>query len=250
MDVRDKLRSAAAYPIFVLVLASISVVVIVTMILPRIMGSLLAEADPAALPLPTRLLMGISDAVNSPIGLGGALVIVLAVLGFRRWIRSEDGRLSFDRFKLRVPVLGTALRKVAVARFARTLGTLTRSGVQIVEAMGVIRDTLGNEALARQIDEATGQITEGQSIAEPLRQTGQFPPLLTQVIAMGERTGRLDVLLLQTAESYEKETAAALDRVMTILPAVFIVVLAVVVGFILAAVLLPMLTMDLTAVNV
>jgi len=116
--------------------------------------------------------------------------------------------------------------------------------VHILEALGVLRDTLGNEALAREIDKVAAENTQGQSIAEPLRKTGQFPPLLTQVIAMGEKTGRLDELLLRAATTYEKETAVAIGRVMSILPAALIVLLACVVAFILASVLLPIIEMQ------
>jgi len=201
LEVRQKIRSAATYPAFVMVLAAVSVVIIVTVILPRVLS-----------------------AVAENISL----------------------LLAFDRFKLRIPVLGTAVRKVAVARFARTLGTLSKSGIQILEALGVLRDTLGNEALAQRIDEVAAGVTRGQSIAEPLRQTGEFPPLLIQVIAMGEKTGRLDELLLQTAEAYEKETAASIQRVMTLLPAIFIVLMALVVAFVLAAVMLPIVQMSIS----
>ena len=249
LDVREKIRSAATYPLFVLTLAVISVIIILTWILPNIMETLLADMDPALLPWPTRTLLAVSGFLSSYYGLLALVLVIFAGFAFRNWLRAPEGRFTFDRFLLRVPVLGQALRKIAVARFSRTLGTLTRSGIQIIEAMQVIRGTLGNEALARQIDQVTSDISEGQSIAEPLRQTGQFPPLLTQVIAMGERTGRLDVLLLQTADSYEKETAAALGRVMTILPAVFIVCLALMVAFILAAVLLPIIGMDITGAD-
>jgi type II secretory pathway component PulF len=241
VEIRERIRSAAAYPIFVLGLAAVSVVIVLTVVLPPILSTV-AENAPA-LPAPTRVLMGLAAAARS---YGWLLLLGLAgaVLGFRAWLARPEGRFRFDRFLLRVPVLGTALRRVAVARFARTLGTLSRSGIQILEALRVLRDTLGNEALARQLDRAAAGITQGQSIAEPLRQTGQFPPLLIQVIAMGERTGRLDELLLQTAEAYEKETAAAIQRVMTILPAVFIVLLALVVAFVLAGILLPIVSME------
>ena len=245
LEVREKINSAAAYPLFVLVLAGLSVIIIMTWILPSIMSTVLGDADPATLPLPTRLVMAISGWMSSWYGLITLLVLIFAGGLLRNWMKTPGGRLAFDSLKLRTPVLGPALRKIAVGRFARTLGTLTRSGIQIIEAMHVIRGTLGNEMLAQQIDRVSTQISEGKSIAEPLRQTGQFPPLLTQVIAMGERTGKLDVLLLQTADSYERETAAALGRVMTILPAVFIVLLALLVGFILAAVLLPIVSMDM-----
>ena len=243
-EARQKIRSAASYPVFVFGLAIVSVIIILAWILPRIMGTVLEQTGEITLPLPTRVLLTVSDVLWSPYGLGLAVALGAGIWAFVRWSRQPAGRLTVDRFKLRVPVLGAALRKVAVARFARTLGTLHRSGVEILEAMRVLRDTLGNEALAQQIDDVTADITQGQSIAEPLRQTGQFPPLLIQVIAMGERTGKLDDLLLQTADSLEKETEAALARVLTILPAVFIVCLALIVLFILAAVLLPIVGMD------
>ena len=136
-----------------------------------------------------------------------------------------------------------------MARFARTLGTLTHAGIGIIEAMRVMRDTLGNRVLARKVDEIVVGITQGQSIAERLRQSGEFPPLLVQVIALGERTGKLDQLLLKAADAYEKETAAAVQRVMSILPAVLVVALAAIVAFILAAVLLPIVSMELAPVG-
>lgn len=245
MDVRDKVRSAATYPIFVLCLAAVSVVVIITVILPRVMGTVMEGMGAVSLPAPTRILLGLSEFLQS---YGWFVLIVLLGAGwaFTAWRKKPAGRLAFDKFKLRVPVLGTALRRIAVARFARTLGTLSQSGIHILEALHVLRGTLGNEALAQKVDKVAADIKQGQSIAEPLRETGEFPPLLIQVIAMGEKTGRLDDLLLQTAHTYEKETTAAIQRVMTVLPAVFIVVLALVVVFILAAVLLPIIEAETT----
>jgi type II secretory pathway component PulF len=241
LEVRERIRSAATYPAFVLVLAAIAVVIVVTVIVPRVMAALADNVT--VLPAPTRALLALSEFLQS-YGLLLLAALGLGIWAFRRWLSKPAGRLAFDAFKLRIPVLGTALRRVAVARFARTLGTLSRSGIQILEAFRVLRDTLGNEALARKLDEVAAGITQGQSIAEPLRRTGQFPPLLIQVIAMGEKTGRLDDLLLQTASAYEKETDAAIHRVMTVLPAVFIVLMALVVAFVLAAVLLPIVQME------
>ena len=243
VDTREKIRSAATYPAFVLVLAGISVVVIVTWVLPKIINTVVENVGTVSLPAPTRILMGLSH-VFAAYGWLLAIGAIAAVAAFRAWLRRPQGRLAFDAFKLRIPVLGTALRRIAVGRFARTLGTLSASGIRILEALDVLRDTLGNEALARRIDEAAADITQGESIAAPLAKTGDFPPLLIQVIAMGEKTGRLDELLLTTADAYEKDTAAAIGRVMTILPAVLIVLLAGVVVFILAAVLLPILEMQ------
>ena len=242
VNVRQKIRSAATYPAFVLGLAVVSVIIIITVILPRVIGVVTENVGSATLPAPTRVLLWLSDSLKA-YGWLLVIAIVAGVAAFRRWLTRPGVRLAFDAFKLKVPVLGTAIRRVAVGRFARTLGTLSKSGIQIIEALTVLRDTLGNEALARRIDEVTAGIAQGQSIAEPLRKTGEFPPLLIQVIAMGERTGRLDELLLQTAQAYEKETDAAVQRVMTVLPAVLIVLLALVVAFVLTSVLLPVLEM-------
>lgn len=244
LDTRRRIRSAAAYPLFILGLAIVSVVIILTWILPRVMGAILEQGGALTLPLPTRVLMSLSDFLRSP---GGVILLIIVVAGgwyFRKWASTDEGRLAVDRFKLKLPVLGTAFRKIAVARFARTLGTLSRAGIPILEAMHVLRGTLGNAELARQLDRVTVDITQGQSIAEPLAASGQFPPLLTQVIAMGERTGKLDVLLLRAADSLEKDTDAALARVMTLLPALFIVCMAVIVAFILVAVMLPIMSID------
>jgi type II secretory pathway component PulF len=243
LEFREKIRSAATYPLFVLGLAGVSVLIILLFILPRILATV---GDTAALlPWPTRVLMAISNLARAW-GWLGALLCVGGWRLFSRWRATPAGGIAWDRFLLRLPLVGTALRRSAVARFARTLGTLTRAGIDIIEAMRVMRDTLGNRALAAKIDRIAASITQGQSIAEPLRQSGEFPPLLIQVIALGERTGRLDELLLKVADAYEKETAAAVQRVMSILPAVLIVCLALIVAFILAAVLLPIVSMELT----
>lgn len=241
LDVRERIRSAAAYPLFVLALAAVSVILVMTVILPRVLSTV--SETVGVLPVPTKIVMALSHFL---LGYWWAVLGLIAGAGaaFRWWVSRPSGRFVFDRFLLQIPVVGTALRRVAVARFARTLGTLSKSGIGILESLRVLRDTLGNEALARELDKVAAGITQGRSIAEPLRQTGQFPPLLIQVIAMGERTGRLDEMLLQTAEAYERETAAAIQRVMTVVPAVFIVLLALVVGFVLVSILLPIVNME------
>ena len=242
LDLREKIRGAAAYPLFVLGLAGVSVLIILIFVLPRILATV--GDSPDLLPWPTRLLMAVSWAVRYW-GWVAVLAAALAWWRFSAWRATTAGGIAWDRFLLHVPVLGNALRRAAVARFARTLGTLTQAGIGIIEAMRIMRDTLGNRALASKLDEITAGITQGQSIADPLRQSGEFPPLLIQVIALGERTGRLDGLLLKCADAYDKETAAAVQRVMSILPAILIVCLALIVAFILAAVLLPIVGMEL-----
>ncbi len=244
LDIREKLRSASIYPLVVLCLGFISVLVILIFILPRIMATITQVGGNQTLPLPTRLLLGASAAVRSPAGIATSLILLVGLIMLIRWMRSDDGRPHVDRFKLRLPIAGEAFRRVAMARFARTLGTLTGSGIQVVEAMRIVRDTLGNEYLARIVDRATTDIVHGRAITEPLAESGEFPELLVQVIAMGERTGQLDTLLLTTASAYDREVETTLQRVMSVLPVLFILALAVVVAFILAAALLPIVYMD------
>ena len=155
--------------------------------------------------------------------------------------------MQWDAFSLKIPILGPVLRTIAVGRFARTLGALTKGGVTILEALAVVRDTLGNEVLAREIDTVAEKVKRGDSLADPLEQSGYFPPLLIQIVAIGEQTGKLDELLLNAADTFDTEADAAISRFMAIFPAVLILLLAVVIGFIIAAALLPIVTMSIGA---
>ncbi len=240
LAIREQVRSASVYPAIVLSLAVLSVIVIVTFILPNIMESI--GTDPSMLPLPTRLLLGVSWFIKW-FGWAVAIGIGIAVWRFRVYTATPEGRLVYDRARLRIPVVGGLLRKVAVARFARALGTLTNAGIQVVEALHVVRGTVGNEAMAQVIDDVRQRVIGGASLEEPLRDSGQFPPLFIQVVSLGEKTGKLDDLLLKVAESLDKDVQTAVQRAMTVLPAVFIVALAILIGFILAAVLLPIVGM-------
>jgi len=244
--VKTSMRNASAYPIFVLSLALISVVVILTWILPRILETI--SGGIAMLPWPTRLLMAISHFTKAVVTtFYGWLFIAAIITGLyylRRWTRSA-GRVKWDAFKLRLPVLGSVLRTIAVGRFARTLGALTKGGVTILEALGVVRDTLGNELLARQIDSVAEKVKSGASLAGPLYTSGYFPPLLVQIVSIGEQTGRLDELLLNAADTFDSEADAAITRFMAIFPAVLILFVALVIGFIIAATLLPIIVMEL-----
>ncbi len=246
--VRTNMKNAAAYPIFVLTIGLISATIIVTVILPKILATI--DVAAVALPMPTRILLAISDFIRalftSVTGYVVLTILVASVIGFRKWAKTS-GRLAWDRFRLGVPVLGRVLRTTAVGRFARTLGALTKGGVTILEALGVVRDTLGNEVLARQVDHVAEEVKRGESLAAPLEASGEFPPLLVQIVAVGEQTGKLDELLLNAAETFDTDADAAINRFMSIFPAVLILLLALVVGFIIAAALLPIVNMSLSA---
>jgi type II secretory pathway component PulF len=179
----------------------------------------------------------------------GWITIILIIAGLyylTQWAKTR-GRIQWDTFKLRVPIVGSVLRTIAVGRFARTLGALTKGGVTILEALAVVRDTLGNELLGREIDVVADKVKRGESLAAPLGESGYFPPLLVQIVSIGEQTGRLDELLLNAADTFDTEADSAITRFMSIFPAVLILLLAVVVGFIIVATLLPILVMQLGA---
>ncbi len=244
--IKTNMKNASAYPIFVLCIGLVSVTIIITWILPTIIGTI--SESGALLPWPTKMLLGIS-------GFTKALFtkvygwIILALIGagvyyLIRWTRSE-GKIKWDTFKLRIPVLGSVLRTIAVGRFARTLGALTKGGVIILEALSVVRDTLGNELLGREIDVVAEKVKRGESLAEPLSESGYFPPLLVQIVSIGEQTGKLDELLLNAADTFDSEADSAVNRFMAIFPALLILLLALVIGFIIAATLLPIIVMTI-----
>jgi len=244
--IKTNMKNASVYPIFVLCLGLLSAIVVITVILPKILDTLGTEM--AALPLPTRIMMGVSGFVTglltSYTGWATLAACGVGLYYFRRWTRTV-GRLKCDAFKLKVPVLGSVLRTISVGRFARTLGALTMGGVTILDALRVVRDTLGNEFLGREIDLVAEKVKRGESLAEPLGESGYFPPLLVQIVSVGEETGKLDELLLNAADTFDSEADAAITKFMSIFPALLILVLALVIGFIIAATLLPIVAMQL-----
>ncbi|MCH7556462.1 MAG: type II secretion system F family protein [Planctomycetes bacterium] len=243
--IKTNMKNASAYPIFVLCIGLASVTIIITWILPTIIGTI--SESGALLPWPTRILLGISGFTKALFTkVYGWIILALIGAGVHyliRWTRSSEGKIKWDTFKLRIPVLGSVLRTIAVGRFARTLGALTKGGVIILEALSVVRDTLGNELLGREIDIVAEKVKRGESLAEPLSESGYFPPLLVQIVSIGEQTGKLDELLLNAADTFDSEADSAINRFMAIFPALLILLLALVIGFIIAATLLPIIAM-------
>lgn len=246
--IKTSMKNASAYPVFVLCLGLVSVTIIITWILPKILGTI--SGGVAVLPWPTRILLALSGFTRVLFtSFFGWIAIGLIIAGLYyavRWTKSA-GKIKWDTFKLKVPVLGSVLRTISVGRFARTLGALTRGGVTILEALGVVRDTLGNELLGREIDSVAEKVKRGESLGGPLSESGYFPPLLVQIVSIGEQTGKLDELLLNAADTFDADADAAINRFMSIFPAILILLLAVVVGFIIAATLLPIVVMSLGA---
>ena len=244
--IKTNMKNASAYPVFVLSIGLVSVIIIITWILPNILATI--GGGIAVLPWPTRILMALSTFTKILFTkVYGWLAMVLLGVGLYyliRWTKTE-GRIKWDAFKLRIPVLGSVLRTIAVGRFARTLGALTKGGVIILEALSVVRDTLGNGLLGREIDSVAEKVKRGESLAGPLGESGYFPPLLVQITSIGEQTGKLDELLLNAAETFDAEADSAISRFMAVFPAILILLLALVIGFIIAATLLPIVVMEL-----
>lgn len=239
--IKTNMKNASVYPMIILIVGLISVIIVIRFVMPNIIATIGGSGP--MLPWPTKMLLALSDFIKY---YGWFLFIAITAGGFffRQWAKNK-GRFKWDSFKLRIPVLGSVLRSIAVGRFARTLGALTKGGVTILESLSVVRDTLGNELLGREIDNVAEKVKGGASLAGPLEVSGYFPPLLVQIVSVGEQTGELDALLLNAAETFDEEADSAIAKFIAVFPAALILLLALVIAFIVAATLLPMVQMSL-----
>jgi general secretion pathway protein F len=195
------------------------------------------------LPWYTRLLIFVSDVFSNYWWLL-AILIGAAIWWFRRWRSSPEGRKKWDLFVLEVPLFGPLLVMVAVARFSRTLATLLASGVPVLTAMDITRNVLGNTELMRVVEDARTSVREGEGIAKPLRQAGRFPPIVTHMIAVGERSGQLEEMLIHVADAYDQQIEVRVGAMTSILEPLLIVVMGGVVGGIAFAILMPLLQLN------
>ena len=228
-ETRDFIISALIYPIVLTLVGSLLMVLMLVWIIPRF--AVIFEDLGKALPLPTRILLGISHGIVSYWWLILALLGLL-VVGWRKMLQSEEGRLKWDRIKFRIGPARRFIQKTETVRFARTLGTLIRSGVPILEALNIVKETSANTVFAQAIVDVRNRMKEGDSIARPLQERGVFPPLSIHMITVGEETGRLDEMLIKVAENYEKEVRNTIKRMLSLLEPLLILVMAAVVGFI------------------
>ena len=231
-----QVKSAMTYPIAVITIAALVVLVILWKVIPTF-ASLFAGLG-AELPLPTQIVIWMSNAVVKlmPIIVIG---VVAGVYGLRQYYATNNGRHTIDRLLLGAPVLGLILKKIAVARFCRTLSTLISSGVPILDGLEITAKTSGNAIVEDAIMTTRKSIERGETIAEPLKQTGVFPPMVSQMIGVGEATGALDTMLSKIADFYEEEVDAAVAGLLQLLEPVMIAFLGVVVGGIVIAMYLP-----------
>jgi general secretion pathway protein F len=238
---RSQISSAMIYPIMMTVVGGLIVVGLFVFVIPKIRRIL--ESMGKSLPFVTRLVLGISDFFLA----WWWLVFILAGVAswwFKKWKATPDGRYKYHSILLRVPIFGPIVRQVAVARFCRTLSTLLDSGVPILTAIGIVEKVVDNEVLAKTIREAASNISEGESISGPLRESGEFPPLVTHMIAIGERTGELEPMLARVADSYDQQLENTLQGLTSLLEPLLILFMGGIVALIAVAILLPMLDMS------
>ena len=235
-----KVKGAMVYPAVIITVAIIAVAVLLVFVIPTF-SSMFASVN-MELPLPTRIVIGASDVLTRfwwAIILGG----ILLVLGFRSYYATPDGRKNIDGLLLRAPVLGDLLRKSAVSRFTRTLGTLISSGVSILDGLEITAKTAGNRVIHDAIMQSRQSIAGGETIAGPLQASGVFPPMVISMISVGEQTGGLDEMLAKIADFYDAEVDVAVSALLSLMEPVMIVVLGVIVGGMVVAMYLPIFDM-------
>ena len=231
-----KVKASLFYPAFVSIMAFAITTFLVVVIVPKFKEIFTALGG--ELPLPTLVLLGLSDFMRQWLVLeliGGVLLIV----AFRVYIGTQGGRLWFDRLTLKFPIIGKLLQKVVIARFARTLATLTKSGVPILSSLEIVAKTSGNKVVERAVLSARSSIKEGENIADPLAHSKVFPAMVTRMISVGEKTGELEKMLSKIADFYENEVDAAVTALTSLIEPLVIAVLGVIIGGIVVALFLP-----------
>jgi len=238
---KGKLISALAYPVLMTLISTVLVGALMVGVVPKVTS--MFENMQQELPWYTALLIFVSDT------LAGYWWLIIGVLSltyyvFKRWKATPAGRLRWDRFMLKVPIFGRLNLLVAVARFSRTLSTLLASGVALLPAMDIVKSVLGNAQLETVVKTATGSIREGESIAEPLRRSGYFPPMVTHMIAVGEKSGQLEQMLQNVSRAYEADVDTRITTLTSLLEPLIIVVMGGMVAFIAMAIIMPLVQMN------
>ena len=237
---KSKIKATMIYPIALSIVAVLVVIFLLTFVMPTFMG--VFESSGTELPGPTKLLMSISSTLKNYwyIVFG---VILAAFYLFRGYIASEKGRLKWDAFKLRLPIIKGTIEKMSTARFTRTLSTLLSSGIPLLQSMEVVSRTVGNRLVAKAILDAKDDMNKGMDLAGPIKKSGMFPPMVDSMIRIGEESGTLDEILGKTADFYEEELELALQKMSSLIEPVIIVVMGGVIGFIVLSMVLPMFEM-------
>jgi type IV pilus assembly protein PilC len=234
---RGKIKSAMTYPVVVFAMVLLIVTAMLVFIVP--MFKTLYASLGGQLPLPTRVLINVSNVVKH--GFPFVIVgIVLVSFGFRRWIATSSGRYAIDAFKLRAPIFGTLFHKTALSRFSRTLSTLLHAGVPILQALEIVSEAVNNGVMSKAIRDVQDSVREGESLATPLGKHAVFPPMVVQMLAVGEETGALDTMLAKVADFYDQEVEASVEALTSLIEPILIAVMGGAVGTMVIALYMPM----------
>ncbi|MDJ0623118.1 MAG: type II secretion system inner membrane protein GspF [Desulfocapsaceae bacterium] len=240
-ELRGKLSAALIYPIIMALICIGVLVILITYIIPNI-TQVFVEMD-QVLPLPTRVLIGVSDFLKV-YWLAVAIGVFILIIGMRFFLQTSTGRSLWDRFALRIPIIGKVLQKIILARFASTLGSLLQSGVALIASMEIVKTIVNNSQVAQVIDEAIVQIREGKSMTISLSNSPWFPPMFIQMVGVGEQAGNLESMLTKVADAYEREVESAVTGMTALIEPLMIVAMGGVVGAIIISILLPIFEMN------
>jgi type IV pilus assembly protein PilC len=237
--IRKKIKSAMAYPVVLLVITTIAFFALMLFVVPKI-GKIITDLSEgkAELPVYTKAMLGFSDFMVSYWYIFAAIVIG-GGFALKRYVKTPRGRSQLDRLLLKIPVISTLITKVAIARFARIFSSLMGAGVSVLESIRVTAGAIGNTVIEKELLEAGKAVTAGKQLSEPLSQSATFPPIVAQMLSVGEETGQTDTILVKVAEFYEEEVDALVDGLSSVLEPVMIVVLGGMVGLIAASVMGP-----------
>lgn len=236
-EIRRKIKSAMTYPIAMLAISLLLLLVMLVFVVP-IFEKMFKDMG-ASLPFFTKVIMGVSHFLVSIKGVGFIAIVVIGIMLLRRWIKTPSGRRKIDSVKLKLPIFGSLFHKMSLSRFSRTLGTLVASGVPILQALEITANTVGNALVAEAVESIRAGVKEGDSIARPLGQSPLFPPMVTQMLAIGEETGALDTMLNKVSDFYDSEVSTTVESLTSLLEPLLIVGLGLVVGTIVIALYLP-----------
>ena len=237
-ELKAKIKGAMTYPMIILFVAVAAVIILLTFVVPRFAA--MFEEMGSKLPAPTQMLINFSNFLKRWIAVFILVAIVVFSIFRKIYNANPKVKLKVDTILLKLPVIGEVLKKTAIAKFTRTLGTLIKSGVPILQAMETVAKTAGNKLIEKTILEAREAIREGERIADPLKRSGVFPPMVVQMISIGEETGALDAMLIKVADFYDKEVAAAVEGLTSMIEPLIIVFMGGAVGSIVVAMFLPM----------
>jgi general secretion pathway protein F len=244
-DLRSYIISSMIYPVLLAAVGMCSIFVLLNFVVPRF--AQVFQDSRMKMPLPTQIMLQASAIVKT-YGWIAVLAVLAAVVALRYYIRTRPGRMWWDAFRLRIPVLGDALRKAETSRFARAMATLVANSVPLVQSIGIAGAILNNRKIALSLDGVAQGVKRGEGIAAPLKRTGQFPPLAAHLLSVGEETGKLDQMFARMADIFETDTRAAIKRFTALFEPVVILVMGIIVGALILTMLLAITSINEVAV--